>query len=109
MAYASAIGDFHVQAVGVEQRHAHKWRAAYSIGFCMQRLTVPKYRNLVYSEANLRVVSQGRAATERVGQPQLRDQCRRQGQGTAVAGVDYRIHFPHCPSGPWSERGRPVA
>ena len=53
MAYASAIGDFHVQAVGVEQRHAHKWRAAYSIGFCMQRLTVPKYRNLVYSEANL--------------------------------------------------------
>lgn len=33
--YTSVIGDFHVQAVGVEQHHAHEWRASYSISFCL--------------------------------------------------------------------------
>ena len=61
--------------MGLEQRHAHEWRAAYSISFCMQRITVLEYCNSVYSKANFCVVSQGRAAAERVRQ--LRDQCRR--------------------------------
>ena len=81
---------FHVDAQGVpiEKQHTQKGSTTCGVGLDKSRLAFPQHSYIVNVEFHFIVVGQNSEAFANQRESQLRNQCQRQGQESAVTGVD---------------------